>query len=273
MKHSVSCEPTRRLLVTLLAATLLACGEGIPGQHGPTKAIIEDAFNFSSGGFGGYVDSPIYPVGIPYTFYDTTYSAIVTASNPTKDPFAFLGVVFFGGEGALPVGCGVSNCTNGHDQTFSQWQTDPHGFKISAPSGNYVVARSGTTLLRQDYLDVYGKFWYQSTSYNFLGEATLPWRFYASTSNMAASSNAVFPGEGFWLQATAQLPTPITYAWTVDDVPQSWNGSFVNTSLTGHGYRTISATLTGSNSAQAVVSWTIFIKCPPPDPAFADQCS
>lgn len=255
-----------------LAAFLFGCGEGIPGVHPPTNAIIEDVFNFTNGALGGYVDTPKYPIGVPNTFYDTTYAAVVTASSPSKDPLGFLEIIFFPGEGPLPQGCGVADCVNGYDHVFVQWQNDAQGFKIAFPSGNYIVARGGFAAPKQDYMDVYGKFWYLGSSYNFLGEAVLPWRAVSSTSSITGSSNAVFPGEMFWVQAYAQLPQPITYSWSLDDEPQSWNSSFITTGLTANGNHTIVATLTGANQSQVQLVWNVWVMCPPPADPYAFYC-
>lgn len=271
MRRSVSRLASYPLL-GLFAAVLLGCFEGTKTEDPVTKAIVEDVFNFGAGELAGFVNTPVYPIAVPYTFYDTTYAAIVTAASSAKDPLGFLQAVFFPGVGPLPAGCGVTNCTNGTNHIYAAWQFDPAGWKVSNPSGNYTVGRSGPDASRQDYLDVYGQFYYQGAAWNYLGEAVLPWRFSYAAVSMAGSSNAVFPNEGFWLQAFAALPSPISYAWMVDGVVQSWNTAFINTSLTGHGEHTITATLTGSNSAAAEVSWIVFVKCPPPDAPFADEC-
>jgi hypothetical protein len=113
-----------------------------------------------------------------------------------------------------------------------------------------------------------------SNVFENLGRADLTWRFTGTSSSIVGSKATLFINEWMWVQATADLPEPITYSWAIDGVDaSSYNGPFANFQFSDNGSKTINVLLTGSDGSQILKSMTVWVKCLPPAPPYADDCN
>src|SRR5262245_8706025 len=132
------------LSLTFVAILFVECpADGSYSEHPQTKAVVEGILNFQNGEFSGIVNSPLYPISIPYSSYDTSYTAVIKASTPLKDPVGPVEARFFSGHGTYPAGCTFYDCVNGRDYTSQNWGIDTQGWKIAQLQGNYRIAATG----------------------------------------------------------------------------------------------------------------------------------
>ena len=249
------------------AAILGACvADKYPTVHSPTKAVIQSVSNWIPSGLSGEFTTPLYPVSVPNSHVQLAFVGVVTGNPSTASPYptGFFKLQFFG-SGGPPFPNNSFDQLGGYLIVSSSWGTDPvYPNKLtSRPSGNYEVGYSGPTL-KQDIAYAYARmFNTSSSSYSdALGRADLPWKYSADAGSIAGSPKTAVKNQMLWVQAYANLPEPITYSWTVNNVAQPWNSAFVYTSFPTSGLKTMTVTMTGSNGAQVAQTWLETVVCP-----------
>lgn len=251
-----------------VAIACSACGPGVPVEHGPTKAIIQDVSGWSSAGMNGHLDTPLFPISLLYPDTLITFAGVVTGNHWSQypHPWTDLEIKFFGSNGVFPPQGTFDEWFNETSRHESHWYEDPAypGKLTSKPDGNYRAGADGITV-RKDLLYAQQRLlWQDGTTTKALGRGDLPWKYTSQSANIIGSHSVVPKDTPIWIQATADLPLPISYAWTVDFEPMSWSTGFVTTSFPEIGDRDIQVTMTGANNVQVQRSWVVSVTCPPP---------
>jgi hypothetical protein len=246
-----------------LAATVLCAlvtdgcqfPDGQPMESPQNRAQIVDDGGWRTGALTGEFLQPLYPVKVPYPSFDTTFTALVkgprygyaTPANRTPER----GDLFIYGYLESGTSFSAQNIQfqdDITDLTKRKWQQ----------TGTYKVGLN----LGFKYWDVAKATVYFNDTYVGHGRAVLTYR--TGSAIVASETGTVLSiGEPVWVQAGADLPTPITFAWTIDGTPLTGTSrSFIDTVYNTVGGREYFVTMTGSNGASVNKSWTIQIVCP-----------
>jgi len=244
-----------------------------PVQEGNTRIIFTGVSGaWSTVGLYGYLDDPRFPISVANIPVNVSYLAVITGNAEGTSPWPIntTGVKAFGYSGPPS---GSFDSWYDPNASTSNWAEDTRypGKLVTIPSGLYVAGKAGTAQ-QKDKMFVQVELWYGSSSTKSLALGELTWNYSSLNSLIIGSKSQMYPNDGLWVQATADFPEPITYAWTVNDVSQSWNGPFVWVEFAENGYKTITATLTGADNSTVVKTWNVWVICAPPASPYADDC-
>ncbi len=243
--------------VVVLGLLASACGfqVGQTIESPQNRAQIVDAGGWQTGALTGEFSAPLYPVKVPYPFKDTTFTALVkgprfgyatpAARVPDRGDLAIYGDLE--NTPSFSVISAYFQDDPG-DPTKRKWQQ----------SGTYKVGFN----LGPNHWDVAKATVHFGDTFTAYGRARLPYRT-GSDIIASQSGNVHSIGEPIWVQAGADLPTPVSFAWSIDGTPLSgsWR-SFIDTVYTTIGSRSYSVRMTGSNGQYVDRGWTIQIVCP-----------
>lgn len=235
-----------------------ACGYpvGQPVESPQNRAQIVDAGGWQTGALTGEFTAPLYPVRVQAPYTDTMFTAVVKGprfgyATPAGHFPSSGDLVIYGSSelsssfGAYSIGF-VNDPT---DATKLRWQQ----------SGTYKI---GFDLGFQlwDVAKVTVRFNDATNTAN--GRAILTYR--TGSSIVVSQTGSVHSiGEPLWVQAGADLPSPISFAWSISGTPLSGTSrSFIDTVFNTVGSREYVVTMTGSNGQHVNRSWTVQIVCP-----------